>query len=115
MKNKIFLIIGILAILIVGLSFATAQNKWHGWKTGHKDFDKSAWLAENGLTGATEAEIIAYKESQYPKEDYMDAIREKLGMEDATDEEVKAAMMEWKKDGFHRKSGFRKGFCKYNS
>ena len=124
MKNKIFLIIGIITILIVGLSFVTAQNKWHGFKkngyhkdwTGHKNFDKSAWLEKMGLPAdATDDEIIAAKKVHYTKEFDMSAWLEKMGLPaDATEDEIaefKEAQWEdktaWKKEGFHSKRGSR--------
>ena len=82
MKNKKFVIVGIIVILIVGIVsvFATQDKSWFGhkgWKKcgkcSYKNFGyKSAWLEKMGLPAdATEAQIIeAKKELWGEKEDY---------------------------------------------
>lgn len=135
MKNKRFVIAGIIVILAIGMfSVFATQDSWFGhkgWKKcgtcsyknlegcPYKDFgDKSAWLEKMGLSpDATDAEIIAAKKSLWTqdKADYMTGIREKLGLSpDASEEEVNEAMQQWK-SGFHSKKksfGFHKGCSK---
>ena len=126
MKNKKFVIIGLIVIFIVGLisvfAVGTQTKSWYGrkgWKGGgehaYKDFgDKSAWLEKLGLSSdATETQIIEAKKELWGqgKEDYMIDIREKLGLSDAaSEEEVLEALKKWKEENnFHKGSGFHKG------
>ena len=125
MKNKIFVIAGLIVILIVGLvsvfAIGTQNGSWYGhkgWKKSgehtYKDFDKSAWLEKMGLSSdATETQIIEAKKELWgqSKADYMITIREKLGLsDDASEEEVKEALQKWKEEkNFHEGSGFHKG------
>ena len=126
MKNKKFVIAGLIVIIIVGVASVFAigiQNKsWYGHKDCKKSGehtcnnfeDKSAWLEKMGLSSdATEAQIIEAKKEIWgqDKEDYMIAIREKLGLsDDASEEEVQEALQKWKEENnFHKGSGFHKG------
>ena len=124
MKNKKFVIAGLIVILLVGvvsvLAIGTQNKLWYGhkdWKkSGHiyKDFDKSAWLEKIGLTSdATETQIIEAKKELWgqSKADHMISIREKLGLpDDASEEEVKEALQKWKEENnFHKGFGFHKG------
>ena len=121
MKNKKFMIIGLIAILIVGLVSVFAigtHNKsqyghWGLKKCGdctHKNFeDKGAWLEKMGLpSDATEAQIIEAKKELWGKDkaDYMLNIREKLGLpDDASEEEVQEALQKLKEEkNFHKES-----------
>ncbi len=64
--NKKFLIIGAIALLVVGIASVFAMgDKWHGdksWKKGwhHKEVgDKSAWFEKLGVSSdATKEEIM---------------------------------------------------------
>ena len=98
MKNKRFVMAGIIVILIVGIVsvFATQDKSWFGhkgWKKHHyKNFgDKSAWLDKMGLPAdATKAQIIEAKKELWG---------EKAG---------------YKENKFHSKKkdfGFHKGLC----
>ena len=124
MKNKKFLIAGLIVILIAGIVSVFAigvQDKLYGhkaWKKSgeytDKNFeDQSAWLEKLGLSSdATEAQIIAAKKEIWGhKADYMIDIREKLGLpDDASEEEVKEALQKWKEEkNFHKGFGFHKG------
>ena len=125
MKNKKFVMAGLIVILIVGLVSVFAigtQKSWYGhkgWKKSgehtYKNFeDKSAWLEKMELpSDATEDQIIAAKKEHWgeSKADYMITIREKLGLpDDASEEEVQEALQKWKEEkNFHKGSGFHKG------
>ena len=118
MKNKKFMIAGLIVILIVGVvsvyAIGTQNKSWYDWKKSgeytHKNFeDKSAWLEKMGLSSdATEAQIIEAKKELWGqnKADYMIKIREKLGLsDDASEEEVQEALQKWKEENnFHKGS-----------
>jgi len=77
MKNKKFLLVGLIIILVIGLFsvLTVAQNKyshgdWDGhkkkWEGHYKVFDKATWLEKVGLPAdATDEEIIEFKKSQW--------------------------------------------------
>ena len=112
MKNKKFVIAGLIVILVVGIVsvFAIGDKSWFGhkaWKKSgkHLNFgDKSAWLEKMGLpSDATETQIIEAKKELWGQ-DHMIDIREKLGLpEDASEEEVQEALQKWK-ENFHKGS-----------
>ncbi len=131
MKNKKFMIAGLIIILVVGIvsvfAIGTQNKSWYGhkgWKKSgehtYENFgDKSAWLEKLGLpSDATETQIMEAKKEYFGqgKADHMINIREKLGLpDDASEEEVQEAWQKWtaetkchsKKN--HKGSGFSKG------
>ena len=82
MKNKKFVIAGLILILIVGVvsvfAMGTHSKSWYGhksWKKSgehiYKDFDKSAWLEKMGLpSDATEDQIIESKKELFGKDNF---------------------------------------------
>jgi len=123
MKNKKFLMIGLILLLIIGLVsvfVSGTQNKssygHYGWKNGggcnYNNVDKSAWLEKLGLTSdATDEEIIEAKKELFGqhKTNHWVNIKEKLGLsDDASDEEVEDALQKWKEgNNFHWKKGYK--------
>ena len=108
MKNKKFVIVGLVALLIIGIvsvfATGTGDKSWFGhkgWKSSGEHFyknfgDKSLWLEKLGLpSDATEEQIQEAIKEQWEqrKAEYNKAIREKLGLsEDATQEQVIVAL-----------------------
>lgn len=128
MKNKKFVIIGLIVILIVAVVSVFAMghtNLWYGHndkkkcgECANKNFEyKSDWLERMGLpSDSTYAQIISAKKENWMQDsaDYMVNIREKLGLpDDASEGEVQEALQEWKEENnFHYGFGFHTGsFC----
>ncbi len=121
MKNKKFLIAGLIALLIVGVVSVFAMGMydksgyghWKMSKFSHKNFgDKGAWSEKLDIpSDATKAQIKEALKAHYgkTKAGYTIKIREKLGLpDDASEEEVQEALQKWK-ENFHKGSGFHKG------
>lgn len=126
-----FVMIGLVALLVIGIvsAFATGagDKSWFshkGWKSSGNHFYKNCEdkkLDKLGLPpNATETQIQEALKGYFGqrKIEYGEIIREKLGLlEDASEEEVIEALQKWREEnkdhlsGFgHRRYGFHKGF-----
>lgn len=104
MKNKKFMMIGLVTLLLIGIVSVFAigidDKSWFsykGWKSNGKHFyknfgNKSPWLEKLGLpSNATETQIQEALKEQWEQKHvgYNKKIREKLGLpDDATQEQV---------------------------
>lgn len=114
MKNKKFVIVGLVALLVIGIVsvfvIGTEGKSWFShksWKNSGEHFyknfgDKSSWLEKLGLpSNATETQIQGALKDQWEQKhmEYNKKIREKLGLpEDATQEQVTESLKQKRKN-----------------
>ena len=122
MKNKKFIVVGLIIILVIGIAsvFATGEKdkSWFGhkdWKRGGKHFnknfgDKSSLLEKLGLpSDANKAQIREASKGKWEQK-YIKSgkkLKEKLGLpEDASKEEIKETLQMWQEENKGHLSGF---------
>lgn len=122
MKNKKFAIVGLIALVVMGVvsvfAIGAEDNTWFshkGWKSSGKHLyencgDKSSWSEKLGLpSNATETQIqeVLKEHWEQRKIENIKAIRAKLGLpEDASEEEVIEALQKWRQENKNHLIGF---------